>query len=75
MVIVANKSDLGGSLRQVPRKDGEKLAAELQCPFTEASAKTGTNVVHSFELIIGELEEMSKSSEPTTQSKQDCIIL
>ena len=38
VVICGNKCDLENQ-RQVPRKDGEKLAEEYKCPFFETSAK------------------------------------
>lgn len=35
---------------------GQQLATDLKCPFLEASAKTRTNVVESFEALVREIK-------------------
>lgn len=54
IVIVANKIDLRDEARKLPgasrvieREEGAKLAAEFDCLFVEASAKSGTNMEES----------------------------
>ena len=42
IIIVGNKTDLAN--REVPRKDAEALAAQLNCMYAECSAKTGEGV-------------------------------
>jgi len=57
-VLIANKIDLE-DLRKVSRESGEELAAELDMPYFEISAKTAENLEKAFshfgELIIEEL--------------------
>ena len=43
LIIVGNKIDLAEK-RQVATEDGQQLADELGCTFTETSAKVGINV-------------------------------
>lgn len=47
MVICGNKCDLQG--REVPREEGEQLAAELGVPYMETSAKDNLNVKETFD--------------------------
>lgn len=44
LVLVGNKCDLPANERQVKTQEGETLAKNLKCDFTEASAKTCVNV-------------------------------
>lgn len=53
IVVVGNKRDLEPS-REVPIQDGMTYAASLGAPFFETSAKEGTNVEESFNLLIRE---------------------
>lgn len=56
-VLVANKIDLE-DIRKVSKEAGEELAAELNMPYFEISAKTSENLEKAFshlgELLIGE---------------------
>lgn len=53
IIIVANKIDLRDEARKMPdarvieREEGAKLAADFDCLFVEASAKSGTNMEES----------------------------
>ena len=52
LVIVANKADAVTS-REVSSQEGAALAQKLSdCPFFEASAKTGHNVASAFEALV-----------------------
>mmetsp|Transcript_4724 Transcript_4724/g.15471 ORF Transcript_4724/g.15471 Transcript_4724/m.15471 type:complete len:132 (-) Transcript_4724:495-890(-) len=46
-ILIGNKCDVE-SARQVPRADGEKLAAEYGLKFFETSARTNANVSEAF---------------------------
>ena len=52
-VLVANKIDLE-DLRKISKEDGEELAAELNMPYIEISAKTSENLEKAFS-HLGEL--------------------
>jgi len=69
MVIVGNKSDLKPEQRQVPAAEGQKLAEEYKCSFTEASARLNSNVVEAFTLVISEIEKSQNPNEPTGGGK------
>lgn len=45
--------------RVVEKKEGQDLAKQLNCAFTEASAKDNENVARIFELMVGEVEKCS----------------
>lgn len=58
IILVGNKCDLSNqSMRQVPTEAGERLAAELDLPFIETSAKTGLNVDDAFNTVIKAIYE------------------
>ncbi|KAJ7032029.1 P-loop containing nucleoside triphosphate hydrolase protein [Mycena alexandri] len=44
LLLVANQRDRPAQDQEVSRREGEALARELDCPFTEVSAKTGDGV-------------------------------
>ncbi len=48
VIVVGNKTDLP---RKVDKKDGEKVAKELEADYIETSAKTGANIDQAFEKI------------------------
>ncbi len=73
LVIVGNKCDLRPDQRHVSEEEGNKLAAEFKCSFTEASARLNTNVAKAFEQMIGEIEKASNPNEPTGGSK--CMVM
>ncbi|KAI4254085.1 MAG: hypothetical protein LQ352_003304 [Teloschistes flavicans] len=58
MMIVGNKSDLKPEQRQVSAEEGQAMADEFKCGFTEASARLNTNVSDAFENMVGEIEKM-----------------
>jgi len=74
IVIVGNKCDLKPELRQVPTEDGQRLAEEFRCSFTEASARLNTNVAKAFEMMIGEMQKSSTPSEPTGGGNKCCMM-
>ena len=73
LVVVGNKSDLKTEQRQVPTSEGQKLAEEFKCSFTEASARLDENVAKAFELMITEIEKSQDPNEPTGGNK--CCIM
>ena len=73
LVIVGNKCDLKPEQRQVPTVEGNKLAEEFRCSFTEASARLNTNVAKAFELMIAEVEKPNDTSENQGGSK--CVTM
>lgn len=75
MVIVGNKSDLKPELRQVSTADGQALAKKLQCSFTEASARSNTNVAKSFELVIAETEKNNSGDAEPESSGNKCMVM
>ncbi|KAJ7918414.1 P-loop containing nucleoside triphosphate hydrolase protein [Mycena leptocephala] len=50
--LVANQSDRPAQDQEVSRLEGEALAQELDCAFTETSAKTGNGVVEVVEDLV-----------------------
>ena len=73
MVVVGNKNDLRPDQRQVPQEEGQKLAEEFKCGFTEASARVNTNVGIAFERMVTEIEKSSSPNEPIGGSK--CTLM
>lgn len=73
MTVVGNKSDLKSEQRQVGPEEGERLAEEFKCAFTEASARLNDNVSNAFELVIAEVEKSQNPSEPTGGNK--CYVM
>ena len=74
MVIVGNKNDLRPDQRQVSIEEGQRLAEEFKCSFTEASARMDTNVALAFERMVVEIEKTSDpSSETATGNK--CMLM
>lgn len=72
-MIVANKSDLRPEQRQVKTEEGKKLAQELDCGFTEASAKYKENIEKAFEGMIAEIEKGQESGEP--KEGKNCHVM
>ncbi|XP_066277129.1 EF-hand calcium-binding domain-containing protein 4B-like isoform X1 [Branchiostoma lanceolatum] len=56
-VLVANKHDLAEKHRIVSEAAGRNLAKEYDALFVETSAKLGTNVAQSFEILTRKLQE------------------
>ncbi|KLU84905.1 GTP-binding protein rhb1 [Magnaporthiopsis poae ATCC 64411] len=74
IVIVGNKSDLRPEQRQVSPADGQALANELKCGYTEASARYNENVAKAFELMIARIENTPTGSEAVSGSKS-CRVM
>ena len=60
LIIVGNKIDLAEK-RQVATEDGQALADELNCMFTETSAKVGVNVKQLFKDLASKLPGVDQS--------------
>ena len=75
MVIVGNKSDLKPESRQVSTADGQALAQQLQCSFTEASARSNINVAKAFELAIAETEKGNPANVDPPSSGNKCTVM
>lgn len=76
VILVGNKADLKQS-RKIPSKDGEKIAKEIDCPFFEASAKTGENVEFIFRTLNTMLVEQAQKKKPKTRKSKvkDSLII
>jgi len=84
-VLVGNKCDLTED-REVPTQTGQALATEFHWNFLEASAKTKTNVVETFEAIVKSIRDYRAgsnvpktegpvTSQPKPAKKAKCTIL
>merc|ERR1711879_810265 len=71
LIIVGNKSDLRPEQRQVKPEDGRKLAEELNCGWTEASARFNENVGKAFEGMVAEIEKGQEAGQP--KEGKNCI--
>ena len=66
-VLVGNKCDLTED-REVPTATGQALASEFHWKFLEASAKTKTNVVETFEEIVKSIRDYRTGSQVKTDT-------
>lgn len=57
----------------VSKDEGERLAEDLNCAFTEASARLDSNVANAFTLMIKEIEKSQNPSQPTGNNK--CVLM
>ena len=73
-MIVGNKSDLRPEQRQVSLADGKKLAEELGCGFSEASARYNENVSKSFEGMIVEIEKGQEAGQ-SKDGNSKCAVM
>lgn len=73
MVIVGNKNDLRADQRQIPIEEGQKLADEFKCSFTEASARVNNNVGLAFDRMVAEIEKSSNPNDPIGGNK--CVLM
>ncbi|WP_287587035.1 GTP-binding protein, partial [Candidatus Borrarchaeum sp.] len=76
IILVGNKSDLEEA-RIISSKEGEKIAKEIDCPFFEASAKTGENVEFIFRTLNNMLvEQAQKKKAKIRESKvRDSLMI
>lgn len=71
-----NDAELPVHKRQVSAAEGKKLASELRCAFTEASAKYGENVNEAFVRLIAEIERMATTdSDPDSLPGNRCTLM
>lgn len=75
MVVVGNKNDLRPDQRQISTEEGQRLAEEFKCSFTEASARMNTNVALAFERMVAEIEKSSNPKEPLGDSGNKCMLM
>ncbi|GAB7347967.1 hypothetical protein MBLNU459_g5471t1 [Dothideomycetes sp. NU459] len=73
LMVVGNKSDLRPEQRQVKAEDGRKLAEELKCGWTEASARFNENVGKAFEGMIAEIEKGQEAGQP--KEGKNCVVM
>lgn len=75
-VLVGNKADLEAEdgLREVTTAQGQALAAEWGCAFTECSAKINHNIENVFRLVLEEVDKQM-GPEPAKLSSTRCIDL
>lgn len=73
MMVVGNKSDLRPEQRQVKPEDGRRLADELKCGWTEASAKFKENINKAFEGVIAEIEKGVETGE--VKEQKPCVVM
>ncbi|KAI4278896.1 MAG: hypothetical protein LQ337_000706 [Flavoplaca oasis] len=73
MMIVGNKCDLKPEQKHVATEDGQQMAEEFKCGFTEASARLDINVSKAFEQMIGEIEKSQNPAEPAGGNK--CCLM
>ena len=71
MTLIGNKSDLHMQ-RTISQEEGQQLANEWDCAWTEASARHNENVSRGFELCI---EQIEKGNTPPVQERMGCLIL
>ena len=69
LMIVGNKSDLRPDQRRITSAEGEELAQQWQCGFTEASARLDSNVTVAFEGMLGEIEKSQDPEHPSGGNK------
>lgn len=62
-MIIANKSDVADSERQVSKSEGEALAKKFGIGFLETSAKDNINISEAFNLIGKAMKNNLKESE------------
>jgi len=55
----------------ISREEGQGLATEWDCAWTEASARHNENVVRGFELC---LEQIDKENAPPEDQKKGCVV-
>ncbi|KAF1346752.1 small GTPase superfamily [Delphinella strobiligena] len=73
LIVVGNKADLRPEQRQVKAEDGRKLAEELQCGWTEASARFNENVNTAFEGMIEQIEKGQEAGQP--KEGKNCVVM
>ena len=68
--LVGNKIDVPEEQKFVKTEEGQKIADELNLPFSEASAKDGTNINEVFQELLEEIDEKcSKLQVPKSERK------
>jgi len=73
VVMVGNKTDLRPEQRRVKAEDGQRVQREVNCAWTEASARYNENVELAFELLIGEIEKAR--SPDAGAAKSSCVLM
>jgi small GTP-binding protein len=65
IILIANKSDLGGK-RKIDARLGEEYASKINAPYLETSAKDGSNVSETFAVLADRLVAMIPGSRTKT---------
>jgi len=68
-LLVGNKMDLDegdGKLRQVKHEKGKQFARDIDIPFLETSAKSGTNVDTAFLMMAHEIKNKMLNAQSST---------
>lgn len=71
VVICGNKCDLQG--REVPREEGEQLAAELGVPYMETSAKDNLNVKETFDDLAARVKTRLEVSQAASDAAGETL--
>ncbi len=72
IILVGTFSDMY-KRREVSREEAEKFAKDLNVPYYEVSAKTGTNVNECFDRLVNRILECYKSGEIPYHESYDTI--
>jgi len=70
MILVANKVDLV-HLRKISEEEGQELAAELQIPYIETSAKVPPiNVDAAFHELVRAIRQQNQNQNPVKKKRK-----
>jgi GTPase SAR1 family protein len=74
MILVANKIDLV-HLRKISEEEGRELAAELQIPYIETSAKVPpVNVDIAFQELVRVIRQQNQNQNPVKKKRKKTSI-
>ena len=62
VALLANKSDLADTAREVSREDGAAIADELNIAYFETSAKDNLNIANAVEALVAEILEVGEAA-------------
>jgi len=74
LVLVGTKTDESDD-REVSKEEGEALAEQLNCPFFEASSKTGDNVDNVFLSLVDETRRMGLVKKEKPVASRTCATM
>lgn len=70
VILLANKTDIESSQRQISTQDGQDLADKLGIHYFETSAKNDVNITISFERMCNEIVKIPELEKKTGISKK-----